>query len=208
MLTKPVKNKPEHQILLIKHLFFPHVLPCSSVSPHIAPQEKRGVMNAAGHQLLLTCLETLQRALKGETVNPWDRNSIFHYNTLLSILRQGRVTVFRLKLSQMPVVLTSCFRGNNKQLYQQDNGQVFSSILHVGMLCLWTVGILASCFVIWLQHVILGFLIILCLLFSLLSALHDWPSRIHRSTKHVSSFPFAHVFSSSNQVHDWQRRQL
>uniref|UniRef100_A0A4W6BUV5 Mediator of RNA polymerase II transcription subunit 1 n=2 Tax=Lates calcarifer TaxID=8187 RepID=A0A4W6BUV5_LATCA len=26
--------------------------------------EKRGVMNAAGHQLLLTCLETLQRALK------------------------------------------------------------------------------------------------------------------------------------------------
>uniref|UniRef100_A0A8D3BEE1 Mediator of RNA polymerase II transcription subunit 1 n=1 Tax=Scophthalmus maximus TaxID=52904 RepID=A0A8D3BEE1_SCOMX len=31
--------------------------------------EKRGTMNAAGHQLLLTCLETLQRALKGETAN-------------------------------------------------------------------------------------------------------------------------------------------
>uniref|UniRef100_A0A8C5EFP0 Mediator of RNA polymerase II transcription subunit 1 n=1 Tax=Gouania willdenowi TaxID=441366 RepID=A0A8C5EFP0_GOUWI len=28
--------------------------------------EKRGVMNAAGHQLLLNCLETLQRALKGD----------------------------------------------------------------------------------------------------------------------------------------------
>lgn len=26
-------------------------------------------MNAAGHQLLLNCLETLQRALKGEAVN-------------------------------------------------------------------------------------------------------------------------------------------
>uniref|UniRef100_A0A8C2WS87 Uncharacterized protein n=1 Tax=Cyclopterus lumpus TaxID=8103 RepID=A0A8C2WS87_CYCLU len=37
--------------------------------------EKRGVMNAAGHQLLLTCLETLQRALKGETVNSMDRNT-------------------------------------------------------------------------------------------------------------------------------------
>uniref|UniRef100_A0A8C7FSR9 Mediator of RNA polymerase II transcription subunit 1 n=1 Tax=Oncorhynchus kisutch TaxID=8019 RepID=A0A8C7FSR9_ONCKI len=30
--------------------------------------EKRGQMNAAGHQLLLTCLETLQKALKGETL--------------------------------------------------------------------------------------------------------------------------------------------
>uniref|UniRef100_A0A8C5D353 Mediator of RNA polymerase II transcription subunit 1 n=1 Tax=Gadus morhua TaxID=8049 RepID=A0A8C5D353_GADMO len=32
--------------------------------------EKRGAMHAAGHQLLLTCLETLQRALKGRTPPP------------------------------------------------------------------------------------------------------------------------------------------
>lgn len=38
------------------------------------PQEKRGAMNTAGHQLLLTCLETLQRALKGESGNLEDKN--------------------------------------------------------------------------------------------------------------------------------------
>lgn len=42
---------------------------CFSFFPHNVSQEKRGVMNAAGHQLLLNCLETLQRALKGEDVS-------------------------------------------------------------------------------------------------------------------------------------------
>uniref|UniRef100_A0A3Q3GHS8 Mediator of RNA polymerase II transcription subunit 1 n=1 Tax=Kryptolebias marmoratus TaxID=37003 RepID=A0A3Q3GHS8_KRYMA len=44
--------------------------------------EKRGVMNAAGHQLLLNCLETLQRALKGEF-------SLFFYDSFCFVCRLG-----------------------------------------------------------------------------------------------------------------------
>ena len=53
---------------MIKHLSLFLAVFLLSLFPHTVFQEKRGMMNAAGHQLLLTCLETLQRALKGETV--------------------------------------------------------------------------------------------------------------------------------------------
>lgn len=43
-------------------------------------QEKRGVMNSAGHQLLLNCLETLQRALKGKGRNASNGCYIPHHH--------------------------------------------------------------------------------------------------------------------------------
>lgn len=64
-LTWPVNTKLHHQPLNIKHILSGQ----SYFSPllHIVSQEKR-VMNTAGHQILLNCLEILQRALKGEDV--------------------------------------------------------------------------------------------------------------------------------------------
>ena len=51
-------------------------LPVSALLP-VCLQEKRGAMHAAGHQLLLTCLETLQRALKGRTAHfPGERDRV------------------------------------------------------------------------------------------------------------------------------------
>lgn len=68
MLARPVKHKQTWISDIGDATFFPSPVLFLTLSS----QEKRGVVNTAGHQLLLNCLETLQRALKGENVHTAD----------------------------------------------------------------------------------------------------------------------------------------
>uniref|UniRef100_A0A3Q3DIB8 Uncharacterized protein n=1 Tax=Hippocampus comes TaxID=109280 RepID=A0A3Q3DIB8_HIPCM len=63
----PESEKQSRMVALLERLHAKHnaARPWQETSKVVRQaMEKRGMMNAASHQLLLTCLETLQRALK------------------------------------------------------------------------------------------------------------------------------------------------